>query len=82
MKPNNKQKEDNKWEETTERFIVFLDILGFKDRVARQAHEKVLKDLSKLSNAAEQCSNFDNVNYLVVQFSDSFFILSKDNGSR
>lgn len=33
--------------ETQERFIAFLDIMGFKDRVARNNHEEVLHELEQ-----------------------------------
>ena len=38
------------WKHTTERFIAFLDIMGFKDMVARQDHEVIRKNLIDLTH--------------------------------
>ena len=37
----NTSKVNNDLSITTERYIVFLDIMGFKDRVARTKHEEL-----------------------------------------
>jgi len=70
-----------KWEETTERFVVYLDIMGFKDKVARQPHEKVYDDLKDVFNRALKFINEDGEKGIVkgVQFSDSIIFFSRDN---
>lgn len=36
------------WENTCERYVAFLDIMGFKDMVFRESHEEVKKKLESL----------------------------------
>jgi hypothetical protein len=36
------------WENTTERYLCFIDIMGFKDRLSRLGHEKVLSEIQEL----------------------------------
>ncbi len=40
--------EETKWNDTCDRFVAFLDIMGFKDRVFREEHEDVKKMLLSL----------------------------------
>ena len=42
---------------TTEQFVVFLDILGFKERVFRNNHEAIEKDLRELNEEIIQLVN-------------------------
>ncbi len=78
-------KQDNikDWKVTDERFVAYLDIMGFKDLVARSSHEIVLNKLRHLSS---------HVNYLAMPewsrgkihttwFSDSIIVFSKDDSS-
>ena len=64
---------------TASRFVVFLDILGFKDKVAHKDHGAVLKKLqafqSKISSFVAQEGN---LNIQLVQFSDSIILFSAD----
>lgn len=39
---------NNKWKETSDRFVAFFDIMGFKDLVARSSHDSVLRRMKKL----------------------------------
>lgn len=73
------------WDPTCDRFVVFLDILGFKDMIYRETHESVydkllsIHDLMKsLPSSVEREEGEDNMFY-VSQFSDSILIISKDD---
>jgi hypothetical protein len=76
------------WETTSERFVAFFDILGFKDLVLRNTHLQVLEKLdilkqtiSKLENVKElkpfKNSNMETDQTKSVTFSDSIIIFSK-----
>lgn len=64
---------------TADRYVVFLDIMGFKDRVARTGHDELLSLLNKFNN--------DITNYIrkykgsleLAQFSDSIVLFSSDD---
>lgn len=64
---------------TADRYVVFLDIMGFKDRVARTGHDELLSLLNKF--------NSDITNYIrkykgsleLSQFSDSIVLFSSDD---
>lgn len=64
---------------TASRFVVFLDIMGFKDKVAHKEHEAVL---SKLKSFQGKIASFvaqeGNDNIQLVQFSDSIILFSSD----
>lgn len=75
-----------KWPKTTNRFVAFFDILGFKDAVSRESHESVLFMLSKLNRTLKGLPKQwipsdmfvkDQVQY--VTFSDSILVFSKGN---
>ena len=38
-----------KWIPTDKRFVAFLDLLGFKDKVMRSTHEEIYEELHKIS---------------------------------
>jgi hypothetical protein len=38
------------WKTTAKRYVAFLDIMGFKDRVFRETHEDVLKFMERMSS--------------------------------
>jgi hypothetical protein len=70
----------NEWPNTTERFVAFLDIMGFKDRVWRNDHEDVLKTMEVLAkgiNALRPSGNGSNT-LLPLFFSDSILVVSRD----
>lgn len=65
---------------TKDRFVAFLDIMGFKDRVARNAHEDVLKELEIFqSNISQYVSYHRDADIQIALFSDSILIYSQDN---
>lgn len=63
---------------TGERFIAFLDILGFKDRVARSNHKDILENLRKLTNFISECLPTDG-SIMFTIFSDSIILYSNNN---
>ena len=86
-----KEKEFKKsnWKTTDKRFVAFLDILGFKDKVMRNTHNEIYDDLSKLSRVksyleqvASQTSEaeiYQDADIYIVSFSDSIVIFSKND---
>ena len=67
---------------TKDRFVAFLDIMGFKDRVARNEHDDVLKELEIFqSNISQYVSYHRDANIHIALFSDSILIYSQDDES-
>ena len=65
---------------TKDRFVAFLDIMGFKDRVARNEHEDVLEELEIFqSNISQYVSYHRDANIQIALFSDSILIYSQDD---
>ncbi len=80
---------NSKWKTTDNRFVAFLDILGFKDLVARNSHEyiyellqsithtkKVIKDASAHPTIMKELGDVD---VHIVNFSDSIALFSKND---
>ncbi len=63
---------------TAERFVIFLDIMGFKDRVARSSHKDILQVLQELSNFISENIPQEEEGLMFTMFSDSIIILSSD----
>ncbi|MDR2457996.1 MAG: hypothetical protein LBD41_05905 [Clostridiales Family XIII bacterium] len=82
-------KQISKWNITEKRFIVYLDILGFKDRVMRESHDKLYNDLVKIPISEDILNSildkksiktvFGDVGIHYVKFSDSIIIFSKND---
>jgi hypothetical protein len=78
-----------RWKVTDNRFVAFLDILGFKDMVARNSHHEIYQLLQKLSEIKETVQKapvnpkikkqVGDVEVFVVNFSDSIVIFSKND---
>jgi hypothetical protein len=70
---------------TCNRFVAFFDIMGFKDRVARNSHEDIYSDMLNISitkdtlKKAIEKSNIDKNVISIMKFSDSIMIFSKDD---
>jgi hypothetical protein len=71
-----------------DRFIIFIDILGFKDSLAREDINKVYDKLNKLSQSIDRIqkkmeygNNETNASdsIKIYQFSDSIIVFSKDD---
>jgi hypothetical protein len=77
------------WKPTDNRFVGFLDILGFKDLVMRKTHDEiydVLYKISKTKNSLEKLAGnekiiqkFGDAEVKIVNFSDSIVIFSKND---
>lgn len=64
---------------TTNRFVAFLDIMGFKERVARTNHSKLLVQLTDFNKAiTSYISKNQNTEIQLAQFSDSIVLFSND----
>lgn len=76
------------WLITTERFVGYIDIMGFKDIVARNSNEKIYEMMKKVSDALRS-SEFDygwdyegggfDYNLRMTTYSDSIMIYTRDN---
>ncbi|MEP7230323.1 MAG: hypothetical protein ABI691_08735 [Ginsengibacter sp.] len=79
------------WKTTDERFVVFLDIMGFKDFVARNSHDFVynmMKSLSKSKKVIEATflddelgAEYKTKDIYTTSFSDSIILFSSDDSS-
>lgn len=74
------------WGLTNKRFVCFLDIMGFKDRVMRESHEsiyKMLEGLSKhrssLENSGSLPERYESDSLKTVSFSDSIIVFTKND---
>lgn len=77
------------WKPTDHRFVCFIDLLGFKDKVMRKSHEEIYSELNKISStkkALEDAVNderldkwYDDVDIYIVSFSDSIVIFTKSD---
>ena len=82
-----KIKENNKWIKTTNRFVAFFDIMGFKDLVSKKSHDEIvslLETLSKSRTDLEELNNHQLDKSLAIigetksfTFSDSIIFFSK-----
>lgn len=71
----NKVTELQQGEITVERFVLFLDIMGFKDFVARNEHRKILEKLMALTDfISEKVGNRAGIHFSM--FSDSIMVYS------
>jgi hypothetical protein len=76
------------WRPTDQRFVGFIDILGFKDLVMRSDHDEIYKLLNNISTFRNFLENihvkgnipesFSDAEIYTVSFSDSIVIFSKD----
>lgn len=75
------------WITTAKRFVVFLDIMGFKDFIYRNPHEVVYEKLQLLSQKKEALDKasknigrpYRNSAIYSTSFSDSIIMFSKDD---
>jgi hypothetical protein len=73
----------DQWEVTNNRFVAFIDIMGFKDMVARSSHSDIYKIMleiaeSKKLNENTKWHNSDMTLVRSATYSDSIMIYSKD----
>lgn len=80
-----KNKTENKIEDyTKECFVVFFDILGFKDMMVRLGGDEVYKKFEKLIDLKHDIRNQTTLKneigkFDILNFSDSFIFVSEDN---
>lgn len=68
---------------TANRFVAFLDIMGFKDRVARTPHNDLLQELATFNkHITSYISKYPNSEIQIAQFSDSIVLFSNDTTLR
>jgi len=75
---------DDKWEVTTNRYVAYIDIMGFKDLVARASHDEIYGLMKRIeySKQVNENINWDGNNLGLVKtttYSDSIMIYSKDD---
>jgi hypothetical protein len=80
-------KATNKWKQTTNRFVAFFDIMGFKDLVLKKDHEHIVTLLKSLSERRKELGNANNFTIQVGKvkmgesksftFSDSIIFFTK-----
>lgn len=64
---------------TTNRFVAFLDIMGFKERVARTNHSELLSILTDFNkNIASHIGKYPKTEIQLSQFSDSIVLFTND----
>lgn len=74
-----------KWEITTNRFVCYIEIMGFKDRVARTTHDEIYQLMLKIDNARKMNSSIEWNNggfkglVKTTTFSDSLLIYSQSD---
>lgn len=67
---------------TADRFVAFLDIMGFKDRVARTNHAQLLEQLTNFNREiTSYIGKYKNSEIQLAQFSDSIILFSNDTTS-
>lgn len=68
---------------TATRFVAFLDIMGFKDRVARTEHNRLLEQLTNFNKEiTKHIGKYSNAEIQLAQFSDSIVLFSNDISSQ
>ena len=69
------------WEDTCERFVAFLDIMGFREWVFSDIHDNIYKDLIKFQSAIKeiesQPNSYDSVTIERTQSTDLLTSLAK-----
>lgn len=65
---------NNGWETTTDRFVCYIDIMGFKNWVERGNHDDIYKKLKQISTVK---STLETGEIKIISFSDSIVVLSK-----
>lgn len=70
------------YRETAERFVAFLDIMGFKERVARTGHDDLLSQLTAfIRDISLYIEQYKDSELQLAQFSDSIILFSKDDST-
>ena len=83
-------KMNNDWKDESERFVLYLDIMGFKERINREPILKLKSDLLEFRTKNEKLKPLlrgktgDGEHELLkmAQFSDSIVVISKGNSTK
>lgn len=70
------------WPIEAERYVAFLDIMGFKDMVLRKSHKEIYSMLMLISEKLKIINECKKNYIYIVQFSDSVILISKDNSEK
>lgn len=74
------------WQENEDHLVLFMDIMGFKDRVTRTRHNELLKTLTDFKDLNDRLKPLlkDDTGELLrmVQFSDSIIIASMNSNKQ
>lgn len=66
------------FKEKGNRFVLFLDIMGFKERIARRGQDVILKELTELQRfLSEKMPEDSSIAY--AMFSDSIIVMTNDD---
>lgn len=79
-----KTEKENTWDSAGNHYVLFMDIMGFKDRVTRTSHDKlyqILKDFVGRNDQLRPLLRDKDGGELarMSQFSDSIIVVSKDD---
>lgn len=66
------------FKEEADRYVLFMDIMGFKDRVFRKGHKEILSELTELQECLSKCMPEDN-SIVFTMFSDSIVVLTNND---
>jgi len=80
-KPKVQTTGNDKWPITTERFVAFIDIMGFKEMVAKMSHEDVYKMMLSIDKAktVNESLRFEDIGLVrSTTYSDSIMLYSKN----
>jgi hypothetical protein len=74
------------WPTTTNRFVAFIDIMGFKDMIARTSHDKIYEMMKNIELTKTSVTNYNwadkELNLVkTTAYSDSIMVYSKDDSS-
>ncbi len=76
------------WEISDYRYVCFIDIMGFKNLVERNPHDRIYKMMKKVSEAlnntettfsTDAVGEINDVNITMTTYSDSIMMYSKNN---
>lgn len=84
----NKVDKSKPWEISTDRYVGFIDIMGFKDMLTRRTHEEVynlMQNVSKSVTSIQAVYSVDyeseadiDINITMILFSDSIMVFTRD----
>lgn len=70
-------KDQNNWIDTNDRFIAFLDIMGFKEMIIREGNKTILDKIEKIASRVQLMDGVGDIKTII--FSDSILVITPDN---